>query len=101
MRLLESRGYTTERRNIQRLGREDLERLAALFDTDEEFIDTMVHERKRADVEGLSRGEILDRMAADYTYVNRPIAVRGRSIVSGPLRLNRERYDAVFGDPSS
>jgi hypothetical protein len=36
-------------------------------------------------------------MAENYTYINRPVAVRGRSIACGPLRLNGARYDAVFG----
>ena len=56
-----------------------------------------MHERKRDAVAGLSRGEILDRMAEDYRYINRPVVVRGRSIACGSLRLNSARYDALLG----
>src|SRR5205814_1345229 len=97
-RMLVKAGKHKRQTASNRLGREELERLSALFATDKEFVETMVHERKRAEVEGLPRGEILDRMASDYTYVNRPVVVRGRSVACGPLRLNRERYDALFGD---
>ena len=97
MRLLESRGYEVEKHNVQRLGRDELAGLASLFRTDAEMVANLVHERKREAVAGLSRDEILDRMALDYTYINRPVAVRGRSIACGSLRLNGARYDALFG----
>ena len=85
-----------EKRNVQRMTREDLERVASAFPTDEELVANMVHEKKRDAVAGLSRSEILDRMGADYTFVNRPVAIRGGRVACGPLRLNQTRYDDVF-----
>lgn len=79
------------------MGRAELERVAALFATDAELVATMVHEKKREAVAGLSRPEILDLMESDYTYLNRPIAVRGRTVACGPLRFNLARYDERFG----
>lgn len=97
VRLLESRGYEIEKRNVQKMTREQLESLSALFESDEAFVGTLVHERKRDDVAGLSRGEIVDRMLDEYTYINRPVAVRGTSVAAGPLKHNRARYDELFG----
>ena len=97
MRLLEERGYAVEKRNVQRMGRDEIERIASLFATDDALVACLVHEKKREAVAGLSRAEIVDRMVGDYTYVNRPVAVRGSSVACGPLRLERARYDAEFG----
>ncbi len=96
VRLLESRGYDVEKRNVQRMSREDLERVASAFRTDEELVENMVHEKKRDAVAGLSRPEILDRMGADYTFVNRPVAIRDGRVACGPLRLNQACYDEMF-----
>src|SRR3954471_1279520 len=96
VRLLESRGYEIEKRNVQRMSREDLEHVASTFRTDDELVANMVHEKKRDAVAGLSRSEILDRMAADYTFVNRPVAIRASAVACGPLRLNQARYDDIF-----
>lgn len=95
--LLASRGYAISKRNVQKIHRADLERLAALFPTDDDLIAVFVHERKRDAVQGLSRAEILDRIEQDYTYLNRPIVVDGDRIACGPLRFNQTRYDQVFG----
>lgn len=97
VRLLESRGITVEKRNVQKITRADLENLSALFPSDDEFLQVFVHERKREGAAGLSRTEILDRMEQDYTWINRPVIVSGKKIACGPLKLNRERYDRLFG----
>jgi arsenate reductase-like glutaredoxin family protein len=76
---------------------EEIDRVASLFTTDEALVANLVHEKKRDAVAGLSRREILARMAEDYTYINRPVAVRGDAIACGPLRFHRARYDDEFG----
>lgn len=78
------------------MSREEIENVVGLFPDDDALRETLVHEKKREAVAGLSRQEIVDRMVDDYTYINRPVAVRGRAVACGPLRLNRATYDARF-----
>jgi arsenate reductase-like glutaredoxin family protein len=96
VRLLQERGYEVVKRNVQRMQPAELQAVASLLATDQELRDVLVHEKKREQVAGRSREEILACMAADYTFINRPVAVRGRSVAAGPLRHNQDRYDRVF-----
>lgn len=73
-----------------------LEHVSSLLSSDADLHATLVHERKRDAVAGLSRAEVIDRMLEDYTVINRPVAVRGRRVACGPLKLNRARYESEF-----